>query len=141
METFNQVVLYFFSPLPGRDFDYYIPLIGLIAAILIASFYISIYIKKNKDNKAFKKTFRGFPSKLQLMAFLLGIYVLFRYYYVPFFSMRFILYILILITFYLLYLLAQAYRKTYPAEKEMRAHRQKVNEYLPETIKKKKKKK
>lgn len=131
METFNQIVLYFFSPLPGREFLYYIPITILILGLFILSLYLSVYSRKHKDNKAFKKTFRSYPGKLQLMAVLLGIYGLLRYYYVPLFSMRFLLYVLVAITIYVLYSLIQAYRKKYPMEKDRRITRASMNEYLP----------
>jgi phosphatidylserine synthase len=139
MEAFNQIILYFFSPLPGREFTYYIPLIILIVALLITSIYIPLYIKNHKEDKGFKKVFRGYPATLQLMAFLLALYTLFRYYYVPFFSMRFLLYLLIIVTGYLIYSLIRAYYKKYPAEKEMRQYRKIHNEYIPSKKKNKKK--
>lgn len=138
METFNQIILYFFSPLPGREFIYYIPLIILVVALLAGSLYISWFSRKNKNNKAFKKTFKSYPGKLQLMGFLLALYVLFRYYYVPVFSMRFLLYILIAVTAYLLYVMVKAYRKKYPQEKDRRTSRAAMNEYMPKKKKKKK---
>jgi len=139
METFNSIILYFFSPLPGSNFLYYVPIGILIVLLLSGSIFLSVKTKKGKEDKAFRKTFRSFPGKLQLLSFLLALYLLFRYYYVPFFSMRFLLLVLLFSTAFVLYLLLKAYRQVYPVEKEKRMVRNEKNTYLPSKHKKRNK--
>jgi len=138
MNTFNSIILYFFNPAPGRDFLYYIPL--AIFAALLAGIGIAIIlrIKKNKQDKSFKKLFRGFPSKLFLLAGLIVVYLFFRYYYVTFFSMRFLLCLVMAVSAYFIFVLIKTYKKNYPAEKSLRTQRLEKNKWIPKKKKRKK---
>ena len=103
MDTINNIILYFFNPIPGASFQYYIPLYVLTAILIIVAAGIIVYSKRNKDNKAFKKLFKTYPSKFGIIAGLFIVYLSLRYYSVAFFSMRFLLYLLVGITIYLFY--------------------------------------
>lgn len=138
MQMFNSFFIYLFSPTPGRAFQYYNFIVILIVVLTILGIVLRVYIRKNRDDKPFRKLFKKFPSKLWILAILFTLYLLVRHYYVPFFSMRFLLYILLGATIYLAYKIINIYLKTYPEEKKLREKRHDQNRY---TIKKKKKKK
>lgn len=131
METLNQIVLYFFSPNPGRVFNYYILIGALITLFILLTVLVYLYVRKNKEDKAFKKLFRNYPTKFLILAGLLGIYLILRYNYVPFFSMRILLYVLLGSSVYVIYAAIHTYLKKYPEEKERREKRMELNKYIP----------
>lgn len=120
MQMFNSFFIYLFSPTPGRAFQYYNFIVILIVVLTILGIVLRVYIRKNRDDKPFRKLFKKFPSKLWILAILFTLYLLVRHYYVPFFSMRFLLYILLGATIYLAYKIINIYLKTYPEEKKLR---------------------
>lgn len=118
MQTLNNFILYFFLPVPGRTFQYYTFVGVLIAILAVLGIILAIYIKKNREDKAFRKLFKKFPRKLWTMAILLGLYLVVRYNYVPMLSMRLFFYILLGLTVYLFYQIINAYLKAYPELKK-----------------------
>lgn len=139
METINQFFLYVFSATPGRAFAYYTVVIGCIVVLLALAIGIKIYSRKiGKEDKSFRKTFRGYPSKLIFLAVLFTLYLMARYSYIGFFSMRLMLYILSAFTIYTLYNIGKDYVKIYPEEKKRRIEREKLNQYIPKQKKGKK---
>lgn len=137
METFNSIVGYIFSPFPGRSFGYYILVIVIVIALFLLDLFIRIYIRKNKDDKIFRKLFRGFPSKIELLALSLAGYLIARYFNVAFLSMRMFLYLLLALVVFLIYLLASTYLKDYPEAKKRREDQISKNKYLPRKKKRK----
>lgn len=131
MQTLTNLITYVFHPNPGRTFSYYIILIILIALMLGFSVFLRIHIKKNKEDKAFKRLFRDFPGKLQLISFFLIIYLFFRYYSAVFLSMRIFLYMILLSTACVIYMMVNAYLKKYPLEKKRHEEQISRNKYLP----------
>lgn len=138
MDTINKIILYFFSPNPGRNFEYYWALGAIILLFIILTGLIYYYALKNKDDKAFKKLFRNYPTKFIILAVLFGVYMVVRYNYVPFFSMRILMYILLISGGYVLYNVYLTYFKKYPEEKKRREKRLEMNKYIPKKKKKKK---
>ena len=138
MQTLNNFILYFFLPVPGRTFQYYTFVSVLIAVLIILGIIFKLYIKKNRDDKAFRKLFKKFPKKLWIMAILLGIYLAMRYNYVPILSMRLFFYIILGLTGYLFYQVINAYLKKYPELKKALSHK---NSGSTSTVIKHKKKK
>lgn len=136
METFNQIVLYFFSPNPGRQFEYQYLVLAVIVFFILLTLGVYYYALKNKEDKAFKKLFRNFPTKFIIMAVLLAGYLFIRYYGVPFFSMRFMLYVLLASSIYIIYSAVETFRKKYPEEKGRREKRLEMNKYIPRKKKK-----
>lgn len=135
---FNDFLIYLFTPTPGRAFQYYNFIIILVVMMLVLGIGLRLYIKKNREDKPFRKLFKKYPSKLWTLAVLFALYLAVRYYYIPFFSMRFLMYLLLGATVYLGYQMINTYLNTYPAEKKLREKRGEENRYI---IKKKKKKK
>lgn len=138
METFNNLVIYIFHATPGRAFQYYYFIGAVCVALIGVGIILKIYLKKNRQDKTFRKLFKKSPKKVWLMAACFAIYLLARNSYVPFFSMRFILYLLLGITVYMFYQMISTYLKVYPEEKKRRKEALEQNRY---TIKKKKGKK
>ncbi len=131
METFNQIVLYFFAPNPGSAFEYYYAVIALIVVFILLTFGVYYFAVKNKEDKAFKKLFRNYPTKFIILAVLLALYLFIRMNNVPFFSMRFMLYILLASSAYVIYSSVMTFTKKYPDEKTRREKRLEINKYIP----------
>lgn len=129
MQMLNDFILYLFSPSPGRAFQYYYFIGSLIAILTILGVILHVYIKKIRDDKTFRKLFKKYPSKLWTLAVLFTLYLLIRYNYVPFFSMRFLLYILLGISVYLGYQMINTYLKVYPEAKKLREKQHEKNRY------------
>jgi phosphatidylserine synthase len=131
MQPIYSLISYIFDPLPPTAFYYYIFLALLVAAILCCSFYLRLRIRKNKDDKTFRRLFRGFPAKLETVAVVIGINLLSRYYNVAFLSMRLILFVTLAIGAYLVYRMAIAHMKEYPSEKKRHHEQMEKNKYIP----------
>jgi len=138
MQTLNSFILYFFLPVPGRTFQYYTFVGILIGILIILGIILKVYIKKNKDDKAFRKLFKNFPRKLWIIAVLFGLYLIARYNYVPMLSMRLFFYIILVLTGYLFYQIINAYLKTYPELKKTLSRNHSNSNY--KVVKNKKKK-
>jgi amino acid transporter len=137
MDTFYKLLSYVFNPAPGRSFGYYI-VFGIIAGLCLAlAIFLKIYIKKNKEDKAFRRIFKRFPTRLTYLSVILAAYLFFRYYAVPFLSMRFLLYVILASIIYLFYLLINSYLNKYPLEKKNHEELIAKNKYLPGKHKKK----
>ena len=129
MNILNNIVLYLFNPAPGRPFAYYY-FVGVTIILLLAlGIFIRIYIRKNKDDKIFKKLFKKYPSKLWTMSIAMAIYLLARYNYIPFFSMRTLYYIIAGTTLYLIYDMVNSYLRKYPETKKMHHEQIAQNKY------------
>ena len=131
METFNQIVGYFFGPYPGRAFAYYPLLIAVIVGLLAFSLYLRLRIRKDKEDKTFRRLFRSYPVKIEISASAMTVYLLLRYYNVGFFSMRLMIYLISATTLILGYYIVITYIKKYPAAKKLRQNQMEKNKYLP----------
>jgi len=119
METIKNLLFYFFNPAPGQDFQYYIP-ISILVFILIGGsiIFARIYKKKRKNDFAFKRVFKKTSKRLFLIGLLFLILALLRYENIPYFSMRFWLYLSSLLLAFFIYKTIKCYKKEYPKEKE-----------------------
>jgi uncharacterized membrane protein SirB2 len=131
MQTIYDAIKYLFNPLPTGDNSYYIPLAVLTLIFLAISFLIRFQIKKNKENKTFRRMFRAFPSKLETIAGITIIYMLCLYYRLAFLSTRILIIGTLLIGCYIVYKLARSYIKEYPVEKKRHAEQLEKNKYIP----------
>lgn len=136
MSTFNKIVIFFFSPTPSGVFNYYYPIGALIILFIAVTLAIYFYSIKNKKDKAFKKQFRNYPTKFIILAVLLTSYLFLRYYSVPFFSMRFMLTILLISSGIVIYTAIITLYKKYPEEKSLRIKREEQNKYISKKRKK-----
>lgn len=131
MPSLLNIIQYFFDPLPVGPFKYMYFFIVLAALSLIASVALRFYLKKQKEDKIFKKLFKDLPGKIQLFAILEAAYVFVRFERMPYLSMRFLNYCVLAYGIYLAVHYAQLYFKVYPSEKKHREHQLKINKYLP----------
>lgn len=135
METITSFLKYLFAISPGQEFKFYLPLLIFIGLLLIASMVFSkIHHKKKKTDFAFKKLFRKVSTILVIFAFLNLFYVAVRYENIPYFSMRFIFYLINLLFLYLIYRYIRIYRLDYPRERENAKRvikKTDENQYLP----------
>lgn len=131
MKIFTNLISYLFNPNPGRIFSYYVILIIVAVGLLAFSIFLRLHLKKYKEDKAFKRLFRGFPKKLQIIALLLIAYLFFRYYTVGFISMRILLYLILAGAAWILYRMAYSYFKKYPPAKKEHERQMAMNKYLP----------
>jgi len=131
MQYIYNALSYIFDPIPPRSFAYYLVL-AVIAVLLVAfSIYIRIYIRKNNQDKTFRRLFRGYPAKLETVAAVIAVCLLSRYYGVAFISTRILLFVTLLSLIYLLYKIVAVYLKTYPEQKKQHQELMEKNKYIP----------
>lgn len=131
MQHIYNALSYLFNPLPPRHFAYYLALAVTIVLLLVFSIYIRIYIRKNNQDKIFRRLFRKYPAKLETIAVVIALCLLSRYYSVAFISTRIILFIALASLIYLLYKIVTVYIKTYPEQKRQHQELMEKNKYLP----------
>lgn len=104
---------YFFTKIPGSDFNYYIPL--LVVAVLL--FLAGIVLKNlSSKNKALRRTLKKTPSHLTWLGIVLALLLAFRYEMIPYFSIRFFLFLTILLILFVVGKCVYLYVKVYPKE-------------------------
>src|SRR3989339_1357590 len=114
-----QFINYLFAATPGHQFKFYIPLIILGALLIIgALFFVYIYKEKRKIDPTFRRLFKKLSSRMTLFGFLFLILVAIRYENIPYFAMRFWLYLVGLFFLYVAYKYLYAYIKVYSKEKQ-----------------------
>ena len=131
MESLKQFVLNLITVTPGSDFKYYWLLIILIILVTALAVFIKVYIKKHKEDKAFKHLFKRYPARLINFNLLLGFYLFFRYYSVPYLSVRLLLYIIMLWGIYLAYRMINSYHREYHIQKKRHEIQMAEVKYLP----------
>lgn len=131
MQILLDILQYFFEPLPSGQFKYLNALIIVAVVTMLISIALRIHLKKQKENKIFRKLFRDLPGKLQLFALSEGVYLLVRYERMPYLSMRVLNYMIWAYGIYTVFRAAQSYLKIYPSEKKHHDHQLKLNQYLP----------
>jgi len=132
------MINYFFTKVPGGEFNYYTLTIIAAVALILGSFAFRIIYKKRVANRdfVFKKMFKKVPSRLVYFSITLLFLILVRYEKIPFFSMRFWLYSLLLGFLAMTAFYVYKYLKVYPKELENFEARGHVTEetktvYLP----------
>lgn len=119
MNYITSTLKYFFNTTPGSEFKFYIPLIILAGILIIGSVVFSrVYSKKKKYDFAFKRLFKKLSSRFTTIGIILLILIALRYENIPYFSMRIWLYLLLLISLYIIYKYIKTFKVDYPREKE-----------------------
>ncbi|MEK7127079.1 MAG: hypothetical protein AAB848_03135 [Patescibacteria group bacterium] len=142
MEFIKSAAHYLFSRNPGTQFKFYIPLIILICLLFLGALAFSvIYKNKKKTDFAFKHYFKKTAGRLFWIGFLFLFLVLVRYENIPYFSMRILMYLSLLLSVYFIYKTAKTFLKDYPREKQnvqsrIGMHEHKELQYLPNKKKK-----
>ena len=119
MEKIKSFFKYLFSINPGKEFEYYIPMIVLIA-ILIAGSIVFSYIYTNRKNHdfAFKRLFKKTSTRMTLLGLLFAALTVFRYEKIPYFSMRIWLFLSFALLAYFVYANIKKFKIDYKREKE-----------------------
>ncbi|MFA6306050.1 MAG: hypothetical protein WC651_05020 [Candidatus Gracilibacteria bacterium] len=117
MEKVNAFFRYLFDTNPGSDFSYYLPILilsGLLIAAGIA--FMFVYNNRKKYDFAFKKMFKNTSKTLVLFGILFMFLLGTRYENIPYFGMRFVLYISLLGLAYVLFRYIKTHRIDYKKE-------------------------
>lgn len=139
-ETIKNCLSYTFAITPGQAFGYYTEMMILIAILVIGAYLLkTVYKKRVRDRDfVFKKMFRKLPNRLIYFAIGFLFLLLVRYENIPYFSMRFWLYLLLLGLLVMLGFSLYKYLKVYPNERDNFEARKVVKEsddskskYLP----------
>lgn len=117
MEKINTFLKYLFDTTPGSDFGYYIPILVLAGLLIVAGIAIMfIYNKKKRQDFAFKRMFKNTSRNLVLFGILFLFLIGTRYENIPYFGMRFLLYISLLGLAYMLFRYIKTHRTDYKRE-------------------------
>lgn len=108
-----EILDYFFRPIPGSPFKFYIPLLILAILLIGLGIYMKKEIKKQKENRAFKKLFNAVPAQCFWIGALLLLNIGARYERFPLVGARFILYIILGFLIYYTIKHIRNYRKKY----------------------------
>lgn len=142
MEYIKSFFSYLFNVAPGTSFSYYLPMLALSGILIAGAIAFSqLYKKKKKTDFAFKRSFKNLSSRMLLFGILFLLLIAVRYENIPYFSMRFLLYITFAIFLYFVYRYLKTYKVDYPKEKANAALNKRVtkddkNKYLPNKKKK-----
>lgn len=114
MTKLLNVIQYFFHPIPGSPFKFYVPLmvlVGLLVALGIAARY---YIKKvGREDRAFKKLFSHIPSSCYWIATFLAANLFGRYERFPLLGARFVLFAIVFALAYIIGKAVYTYKNVY----------------------------
>lgn len=123
-----QAISYLFSPIPGSAFNY-ATTVMIYAIVLIAiAIILKTLIIVRKDNKALRKVYRNTPGHFIWVSITLIILIASRTSAVPYLSMRFLLYVTLLISFYIIGLNIYRLFTKYPEMKNVTKPKQKKEE-------------
>ncbi|MCD6109590.1 hypothetical protein J7J83_02430 [bacterium] len=113
-----QFISYLFSPIPVSVFHYSFYLIIYSIALIVIAIAMKIIIAK-KSSKALRRVYRNMPSHFIWIALTLIILIESRTNAIPYLSMRFLLYIVILISIYLVAINIYRFFTKYPKVKNI----------------------
>lgn len=82
---------YLFDKTPGADFAYMVPLLALFLFLLLSSFGLQNWIRKNQFRKAIQKTLPHVVGRLQAFAIVGFVLLWIRNENIPYLSARFLL--------------------------------------------------
>lgn len=114
LETLQNV----FDPTPPNVSNYGILFIILAVVFVAGGIALKVYIKANKQDKAFKRAFRDYPFRLIVQGVLMGLYIFMRTSSVAFLSMRLIMIAILIAMIYTGYKMYISYTKNYPEYKK-----------------------
>ncbi len=117
MNTILDILGYFFYPIPGSKFNYYVPVLIIAAILTILSITLKYYLKRHKENKSLRRLFHGLPHQIFWVVAFLLLNMFGRYERFPLLGARFVLYITTLAGLYVLGKSIYTYVKIYPKER------------------------
>lgn len=110
---------YLFNISPGPNFNFYIPLFILAGILILGGLVFSFYYdKKKKEDVVFKRMFRKLGTHSVLLGLLMIFLAAVRYENIPYFSMRFLLFLSLLLIAFVGYKYVRKYKVEYPKEVE-----------------------
>ena len=123
--------LYLFSIKPPARFGFSGLLTFIVVAVWILAIFLKFQIKKNRKDKAFKRSFRAYPWRLFNFGLLLGIYLYCRSQFIPYLSTRFLLLLILCWGAWIAYTLVNAFLNKYPQAKKLLDEQDKMHKFLP----------
>ena len=133
----SSILSYLFSGTPGSAFNYHYEMLGLTVLLILAAFALKTIYKNRVNNKdfVFKRMFKKTSNRLIYFAIGILFVILVRYENIPYFAMRFWMFLLLLGLLVFLGYQAYKYFKIYPAERDKFESQPKVEnvkmKYLP----------
>ncbi|MBL4695128.1 hypothetical protein JKY72_07225 [Candidatus Gracilibacteria bacterium] len=110
---------YLFNPAPGQSFKFYLPLAIFAALLIIGGLLFShAYNKKKKHDFAFKRLFKKTGKRMVLFGIIFVLLIAFRYENIPYFAMRFWIYLNLALIAFNGYKYGKLYFKVYPRERQ-----------------------
>ncbi len=131
MSSLIELIKYLFNPAPGSYMGSRYVILAAAIVLIALSFILRFYLRKNKNDKALKNTFKGYVGHLQTIGILLGLYLVFRYASLPFLSARAVLYVIIGAIIYIFGRAIYDYKKVYPDIKEKYKAVMEKEKYMP----------
>lgn len=107
---------YLFSSFPGEKFEYSMLLYIIAGVFFFGSFGIQYLLKKQRDNKIFKRMFTYVPGRMRALGVSLAIVLFARANNVVIFSMRFLFFLVLAWFVYSFGKMTYLYFVTYPKE-------------------------
>jgi magnesium-transporting ATPase (P-type) len=123
-----QAISYLFSPIPGSAFNYATTVMIYSIVLISIAVILKVLIVIKKDNKALRKVYRNTPGHFIWVGITLIILIASRTSAVPYLSMRFLLYVTLLISFYIIGLNIYRLFTKYPEMKNVTKPKQKKEE-------------
>lgn len=114
-----QAISYLFSPVPGSAFNYSTTVMIYAIVLIAIAIAVKVLIAVKKDNKALRRVYRSMPGHFIWIGITLIILNASRTSAVPYLSMRFLLYITLLISFYLIGINIHRLFTKYPETKNL----------------------
>jgi len=136
MQAIYNLLLYFFNPLPGPQFNFYVVILILILILVASSVYVKIHLKTHKEDKNLRRLFKHVPGKLVTFAAYFFVYIIARYANIYLFSMRTLLFATLTWLAYFLYQTYETYRVSYPELKHRHLEQMNASKYLKRKKKK-----
>lgn len=118
MNNILKVLDYFFNPIVGSKFHYYVPLLVIAGLLIVSGIALKFYMGRHvAEKKTFKKLFHHVPYHFFWIAAFFLANVFGRYEGFPLLGARFVLYIISLALIYVIGKNIYIYVKIYRTEK------------------------
>ncbi len=114
-----QALSYLFSPIPGSAFGYATTVNIYAGALIALAIAVKVLITIKKDNKALRKVYRSMPGHFIWIGITLIILNASRTSGIPYLSMRFLIYVTLLISLYLIAINIYRFFTKYPEMKNV----------------------
>lgn len=115
-----QALSYLFSPIPGSAFNYATVMYGYAIALIVIAVALKIFIIVKNEKKAFRRVYKRTPGHFIWIAVALIILTASRTTAVPYLSMRFLLYITLFVSLFLVGYNIYEFFTTYPEIKQLK---------------------